>query len=30
MNRKETFVSDALSAMLITQIKHEQTNANIY
>lgn len=30
MNRKETFVSDALSAMLITQIKHEQTNANTY
>lgn len=30
MNREQTFVSDALSKMLIKQIMHEQTNANIY
>lgn len=30
MNREQTFISDALSKMLIKQIMHEQTNANIY
>ena len=30
MNREQTFVSYALSKMLIKQIMHEQTNANIY
>ena len=30
MNRKETFVSDALAGLLMIQIKHEQTNANTY
>lgn len=30
MNRKETFVSDELASMLMTQISHEQKNANLY